>query len=87
MDISLAKSEVPIPVLQPPPGFLHLSWPREECELDGDQHLFDFSKELPGWLPWGYRGQSVDPPSLPISPIIQDSLDDSLIDNVGSSRD
>ena len=87
MDISIAEPDVPIPVLQPPPGFLHFSWPWEEWGPDGDPSLFDFSKELPGWFPWGYRGQSVDPPSLPISPIIHDSLDDSVVANVGSSRD
>ena len=87
MDISIAEPDVPITVLQPPPGFLHFSWLREEWELDGDPSLFDFSKKLPGWFPRGYRGQSVDPPSLPISPIIHDSLDDSVVANVGSSRD
>ena len=39
MDISLAKSEVPLPVLKP----------------DGNSSLFNFSKELPGWFPGGYR--------------------------------
>ena len=29
----------------------------------------------------------VDPPSLPVSPILQNSLDDSVIANVGSSRE
>ena len=87
MDISIAEPDVPIPVLQPPPGFLHFSWLREEWGPDGDPSLFDFSKELPGWFPWGFRGQSVDPPSLPISPIIHESLDESVVANVGSSRD
>ena len=54
---------------------------------DGDLSLFDFSKELLSWFPWGYRGQSVYPPSLPISPILQNSLSDSVIANVGSSRE
>ena len=54
---------------------------------NGDPSLFNFSKELPSWFPWGYGGQSVDPPSLPISPILQDSLDDSVVANVGSSRE
>ena len=47
------------------------------------------------WLlegaPWlvsvDVRGQSVDPPSLPISPVLRDSLDDSVVANVGSSRE
>ena len=82
-----AETDVPIPVLRPPPGCWQLSWPREECGSDGDPSLFNFSKELPGWFPWGYGGQSVDPPSLPISPILQNSLDDSVLANVGSSRE
>ena len=35
----------------------------------------------------GFGGQSVDPPSLPISPILQDSLENSVVANVGSSRE
>ena len=72
MDIVSAETDVPIPVLRPPPGFRQFSWPRDEWGLDGDPSLFNFSKELPGWFLWGYGGQSVDPPSLPISPILQD---------------
>ena len=75
------------PVLRPPPGFLHFSWPWKKWGPDGDPSLFDFSRELPGWCPWGYRGQLVDPPSLLISQIIQDSLDDTVVANVGSSLD
>ena len=60
---------------------------QEEWGPDGDPSLFNFSKELSGWFPWGYGGQSVDPPSLPISPILQNSLDDSDVANVGSSRE
>ena len=85
MDIVSAETDVPIPVLRPPPGFLPFSWTREDWGPNGDLSLFNFSRELPGWFPWGYGGQSVDPPSLPISPILQDSLDDSVVANVGSS--
>ena len=74
MDISIAEPDVHIPILQPPPGFLHFSWPQEEWGPDGDPSLLDFSKDLPGWFPWGHRGQSVDPPSLPTSPIIHSIL-------------
>ena len=87
MDIMNAEPDMPFPVLRPPPGFRKFSWPREEWGPDGDPYLLDFSKELPGWFPWGYKGHSVDPPSLPISPILQNSLDDSVIANVGSSRE
>ena len=87
MDIVSVETDVPNSVLRPPPGFRPFSWPWEKRGTDGDPSLFNFSKELPGWFPWGYGGQSVDPPSLPISPIIQDSLDDSVVVNVGSSRE
>ena len=81
------RGTFPIPVVRPPPGFLQFSWPREEWGLDGDPSLFNFSKELPGWFPWGYGGQSVDPPLLPVSPILPSSLDDSVVTNLGSSRE
>ena len=41
---------------------------------------------LPGWFPWRYGEQPVDQTSLPVSPILQGSLDDSVIANVGSSN-
>ena len=69
MDSVEAVLGVPVPVLRPP-GFENFSWPREEWGPDGDPLLFDFSRELPGWFPWQYRGQSVDPTSLPISPVL-----------------
>ena len=87
MDSMNAVTDVPIPVLRPQPEFRQFSWPREEWGPDGDPSLFDFSKELPGWCPCGYGRQSMDPPSLPISPILRTSLDDSVIANVGSSRE
>ena len=86
MDIVSAETDAPIPVLRPPLGFRPFSWPREQWGPNGDPSLFHFSKELPGWFPWRYGEQSVDPPSLPISPILQDSLDDSVVANVGLSR-
>ena len=49
--------------------------------------LFEFSAELPGWFPRGCVGQSGDPPSLPISPILSVTPDDSVAANMGSSRD
>ena len=87
MDSVEAVIDVPVPVPRPPPGFERFSWPREEWGPDVDPSLFDFSKELPGWFPWMYGGQSVDPPSLPISPVLRDSLNDSVVTNVGSSRE
>ena len=87
MDTVCAMTGAHIPVIRPPPGFRQFSWPREEWGLGGDPSLFDFAKELPGWFPWVYGGQLVDPPSLPVSPILQSSLDDSVVANVGSSRE
>ena len=49
--------------------------------------MFDFAKGIPGWFPWRYGEQPVDPHSLPVRPILQGSLDDSVIANVGSSRE
>ena len=87
MDGVEAVLDVPVPVFRPPPGVENFSWPREEWGPNGDPSLFDFSRELPVWFPCQYRGQSVDPPSLPISPVLRDSLDDSVAANVGSSRE
>ena len=55
--------------------------------MGGDPSLFNFAKELPGWFPWSFGGLPVDLPSLPVSPIIPDSLDDSVTANMGSSRE
>ena len=52
-----------------------------------DPSLFTFTKELPGWSPWSSGGLPVDMPSLPLSPIVPDSLDDSVTANMGSSRE
>ena len=82
MDIVSVETDGPILIIRPPPGFRQFSWPWEEWGPDSDPSLFNFSKELPGWFPREGGGHSVDPPSLPISQILQDSLDDS-----GSSRE
>ena len=87
MDIVRTETDVPIPVVGPPTGFRQFLWPREEWGPDGDPSLLDFSKELPGWVPGEGGRPSVDPPSLPVSPILQNSLDDSVVANVGSSRE
>ena len=63
------------------------SWPHEEWKVVGDPSLFTFTKELPGWFPWSSGGLPVDLPSLPLSPIVPDSLDDSLTANMGSSTE
>ena len=84
MDVSVEVPDVAAPVFQPPPGFERFSWPKDEWGPGSDPSLFDFSVELPGWFPWRYIGQSADPPSLPILSV---TPDDSVVANVGSSRD
>ena len=51
------------------------------------QSLFTFTKDLPGWFPDNTGGLPVDMPSLPVSPIILDSVDDSVTAIMGSSRE
>ena len=82
MDTIGATTDISAPIVRPPLGFRQFSWPREEWSVDGKPSLFDFAKELPGWFPWRYGEQPVDPPSLPVSPIPPGSLDDSVIANV-----
>ena len=53
----------------------------------GDPSLFDFSAELPGWFPMGLVESSGDPPSLPISPILSMTPEDSVVGNLVPSRD
>ena len=82
MDTGGATEDITATVVPPPPGFRQLSWPREEWSVGSKQSLLVFAKGLPGWFPWRYGEQPVDPPSLPLSPILQGSLDDSVIANV-----
>ena len=87
MDTGGATTDTPNPIIPPPPGFQQFSWPREDWQVGGDWSLFNFAKELPGWFPWSFGGLPVDLPPLPVSPIIPDSLDDSVTANMGSSRE
>ena len=87
MDSAEEVLDEPAPVIRHPSGFQRFSWPREEWCTNGGVSLFDFSRELTGWLSGDYDAQSVDPPSLPISPVLRDSLDDYVAANVGSSRE
>ena len=84
MDTGGAMTDTLAPIIPPAPGFRKFSWPREEWKVDGDPSLFNLTKELPGWFPWSSRVLPVD---LPLSPIVPDSLDDSVIANMGSSRE
>ena len=54
----------------------------------GDEpSIFTFTKELPGWFPGNSGGLPVDMPSLPLSPIVPDSSDDSVTAIMGSLRE
>ena len=55
--------------------------------MGGDPSLFTFTEELPGWFLWSSGGLPVDMPSLPLSPIVPDSLDNFVTVNMGSSRE
>ena len=55
--------------------------------MGGDPSLFTFPEELSGWFPWSSGALPVDMPSLPLSPTVPDSLDDSVNANMGSSRE
>ena len=74
-------------IVPPPPGFRQFSWPRDDWMVGGDPSLNMVVDELPGWSPWSAGGLPVDLPSLPLSPIVLDSSDDSVTVQVGSSRD
>ena len=80
-------TDMPALIIPPPPGFRQFSWPYEDWRVGDDPSLFTLTKELPGWFPGNSGGLLVDMPSLPLSPIILDSLDDSVTANMGSSRE
>ena len=82
MDVSTAVSKLDFPLLPAPPGFEHFVWQGATRGPGGNPSTFNFSAELPGWFPLGLPGAPGDPPSLPISPILSDSLEASV---VGSS--
>ena len=84
MDVSTEVSDPNFPVLPPPPGFECFAWTKATGGPGGDPSLFDFSAELPGWFPMGLVSASGDQPLLPISPILSNSLEESV---VGSPAD
>ena len=87
MDTGGGTTDTSAPIIPPPPGFGQLSWPHEDWKVGGDPSLITFTEEIPGWFPWSSGGLPVDMPSLPLSPIVLDSLDDSVTANMGSSRE
>ena len=80
-------TDMPAPIIPPLPGFRQFSWPYEDWSVGDDPSLFTFTTELSGWFPGNSGGLLVDMPSLPLSPIVPDSLDDSVTANMGSSRE
>ena len=87
MDVSTEVSDTNVPVLPPPPGFECFSWPKATGGPGVDPSLFDFSAELPGRFPMGLVETSGDPPSLPISPILSNTPEESVVGSPASSRD
>ena len=87
MDTGGGTTDTSAPIIPPPPGFGQFSWPHEDWKVGGDPSLFTFPEELPGWFSWSSGGLPVDMPSLPLLPIVPDSLDDSVTANMGSSRE
>ena len=71
-------TDTPPTIIPPPLGFSQFSWPYEDWSVGDEPSLFTFTKELPGWFPGIYGGLPVDMPSPPLSPIIPDSSDDSV---------
>ena len=87
MDTGGVGTDTSAPIIPPPPGFRQFSWPHEDWKVGGDPSLFTFAEELPGWFPWSSAGLPVDLPSLPLSPITPNSVDDSVTAHMGSSRE
>ena len=80
-------TDTPPTIIPPLLGFSQFSWPYENWSVGDGHSLFTFTKELPGWFPENSGGLPVDMPSLPLSPIVPDSSDDSVTAIMGSSRE
>ena len=87
MDVSTEVSDMHVPVLPPPPGFECFSWLKATGGPGGDPSLLDFLAEIPGWFAMGLVETSGDPPSLPISPILRNTPEESVVRSPTSSRD
>ena len=80
-------TDTPPTIIPPPPGFSQFSWPYEDWSVGDGQFLFTFTKDLPGWFPDNSGELPVDMPSMPLSPIVPGSSDDSVTAIMGSSRE
>ena len=74
-------------VVPPPPGHREFSWPRDDWMVGSDTSSSTTVEVFPGGSPCKAAGLPVDPPSLPVSPIVLDSADNSMAAQVGSSRE
>ena len=74
-------------VVPPPPGYREFSWPRDDWMVGSETSSGATEEVFPGGSPRKDAGLPVDPPSLPVSPIVLDSTDDSVAVQVGSSRE
>ena len=79
MDVSTAVSKLDCPLLPAPPGFDQFVWPEAPQGPGGMPATFDFSVNLPGWFRQGLPGATGDLPSLPVSPILSDSSEVSVV--------
>ena len=85
MDVSTKVSELNVPLPPPPPGFESFVWLKATGGPGGDPSLFDFLAELPGWPPMGLAGASGDQLSLPISLILSNSPEESVVGSPATS--
>ena len=79
MDVSIAVSKLDCPLLPALPGFDQFVWPGSPQGPGGNPSMFDFSANLPGWFPLGLPGATGYLPSLPVSPILSDSPEVSVV--------
>ena len=75
--------DTPAAVIPPPPGFREFLWPRDDWMVDSDTSSDTTVEVFPGGYPYKAAGLPVDPPSLPVSPIVLHNTDNL----VGLSRE
>ena len=70
--------------IMPPPGFRPFQWPHAEWEQTGDATLDPGLDFVASWSARIMEERSSTPPLLPLSPIIADDSQDSIVVQVGS---
>ena len=68
----------------PPPGFLPFQWPQAEWEQQGDATLDPGLDFVASWSAKIMEERSSPPPLIPLSPIIVEDSQDSIVVQVGS---